>query len=86
MTVSMVYTNRYILESSTTSFCIGKPVSKDIENIKERIAGFKVFKEEFGKNETIFTVIRNEILLWKDKLETAIENNGKTSSIEKSYY
>ena len=34
---------------STYPFCTGKPESKDIENIKDRIADFKIFKENFGK-------------------------------------
>ena len=42
--LSMLYIKRDILASSTYSFCNGKSVSKDIENIKEIIAEFKVFK------------------------------------------
>ena len=42
--VSILYIKREILASSTYSFCTGKPVSNYIENIKDRISEFKVFK------------------------------------------
>ena len=47
--VSMLYIKREIITSSTYSLCTGDSVSKDIEIIKEILAEFKVFKEEFGK-------------------------------------
>ena len=47
--VSMLYIKRDILESRAYYFCNWKSVSKYIENIKERIAKFKVIKEEFGQ-------------------------------------
>ena len=47
--VSMLYIKIYILVSRPYSFFTGKLVSKDIENSKERISEFIVFKEEFGK-------------------------------------
>ena len=42
--VSMLYIKIDIIESRTYSFCTGKSVSKYIENIKDRIAEFKMFK------------------------------------------
>ena len=48
--VSMLYINKYILSSRVYSFCTGKSVSKDIENVKEKLADFDVFKEEVGRN------------------------------------
>ena len=82
----MLYIKRDILASSTYSFCNGKSVSKDIENIQEIIAEFKVFKGESRRNEIICNMIQNSISLWKDELETVVENNKNTCSIEKSYY
>ena len=84
--VSMLYIKKDIIASITYSFCTRKSVSKFIENIKERIAYFTVFKEEFGENEIICNKIQTSISLWKDYLETVIENNKKTCYGEKYYY
>ena len=75
--VSMLYIKIEILASSTCYFCTGVSVSKYIENIKEGIAEFKVFKEDLGRNETICNIIQIRISSRKDQLETVIENNEK---------
>ena len=64
-------------------FCTGKSVSKDIEHIKDIIAGSAVFKEGFGRNEIRCNNIQKIISLWKDYLETFIFKNEKTCSSEK---
>ena len=69
-----------ILEFSTYSFITGKSVFKEIEHIKERIADFGDFKEEVGRNEMICNKIHTSISLWKEDLETVIENNEKNPS------
>ena len=56
--VSMLYLKKYILVFITYSFCTGKYVSKDIENIKERIAYFTFFKEGFEKMKSYATRFR----------------------------
>ena len=84
--VSMLYIKKDIIESRTYSFCTCKLVSKDIINIDDRIADFKVFKEEFVNNEIICTKIQNSISLWEECLETVIENNEKTCSNENNSY
>ena len=70
--VSMLYIRKDILASSTYSFCTDKSVSKDIENIKERIADFGAFKEEVGMNQMICNKIQTIISLWKEDLENVI--------------
>ena len=83
----MLYIKGDIITSSTYYFCIGESVSEDIEKIKEIIEDFNVFKEEFVINQTICNVIQKSIFLWKDYLETVIENNENLYSIEtNSYY
>ena len=65
--VSMLYICIDILASNIYYFCTGKSLSKDVENIKEIISKFKVFKEQFEKNETMCNVIHHSISLWKDE-------------------
>ena len=58
-----------------------------MEHIKERIYDFGAFKEEVGMNEIICNKIQTSISLWKEYLETVIENNERLCSSEKkSYY
>ena len=58
-----------------------------MEHIKERIADFRAFKEEVGMNKIICNKIQTSISLWKEYLETVIENNERLCSSEKkSYY
>ena len=70
----MLYTKRDILTSSTYYFFIGESVSDEIENIKEIIEYFDIFKEEVRKNQAICNDTQEWILLCKDELETEIEN------------
>ena len=46
-----------------------------MEHIKEILAYFVAFKEEVGMNEIIYNKIQKSISLWKEDLETVIENN-----------
>ena len=48
-----------------------------MEHIKERIADFGSFKEEVGMNKIICNNIQTSISLWKEDLETLIENNDR---------
>ena len=58
-----------------------------MEHIKERIADFEDFKEEARRIEITCNTIQTNISLWKDYLETVIENNERLCSSEtKSYY
>ena len=54
-----------------------------MEHIKERIADFGDFKEEVGMNKIIYNKIQTSISLWKEDLETVIENNEGLCSSEK---
>ena len=71
--VSILCIKKGILASSAYSFITGKSVSKDIENIKERIADIRDFKEEVGMNKIICIKIQTNISLWKEDLETVIK-------------
>ena len=53
--MSILCTDRAILASRAYYLCTGKPISKDIENIKEIIEEFEVFKEVFGKMNSYVT-------------------------------
>ena len=46
-----------------------------MEHIKERIADFRAIKEEARGIEITCNTIQKSISLWKDYLETMIENN-----------
>ena len=48
-----------------------------MEHIKERIADFEAFKEGARMNEITYNKIQTSISLWKEYLETVIENNEK---------
>ena len=54
--VSMLYIKRDIIASMVYSFWTYKSVSKDIKDIKERIAEFKILKEDFGKMKPYVTL------------------------------
>ena len=66
--VSMLYIRREIIASSTYYIITGKSVSKEIEQIKERIADFGAFKEYVGINKIICNKIQTIISLWKEDL------------------
>ena len=58
-----------------------------MEHIKERIADFGSFKEEAGRIKITCNTIQTSISLWKEYLETMIENNEWLCSSEtNSYY
>ena len=85
--VSILYIRKDILALRTYYFITGKLVSKEMEHIKERIADFGAFKEEERMNEITCDKIQTNISLWKDYLETVIENNERLCSSEtNSYY
>ena len=84
--LSMIYIIKDILAVKTCCFITGKPISKGMEHIKERIAVFGAFKKVVGTNEMICNQIQTSISLWKDYLETVIENNERLFSIETNYY
>ena len=85
--VSMLYIIKYVLALRTYSFITGKSVSKEMEHIKERLADFRDFKEEVGMKEIICNKMQKSISLWKEYLETLIENNERLCSSEtKNYY
>ena len=57
-----------------------------MEHIQEIIGYFGVFKEEVGENEIIFNKIWKSNLLWKEDLETMIENIERLCSSETNSY
>ena len=84
--VSMIYNRKDILSVRTHSFITGKSKSKDMEHIKERIADFGDFKEEAKGIKITCNTIQTPILLWKEYLETVIENNELLCASESNYY
>ena len=77
--VSMIYIEKDIIASSTYYFITGKPVSKDMEHIKERIADFTSFKEEVEINEIICNKIQRIWKLW-------YKITNKIVQVKNSYY
>ena len=57
-----------------------------MEHIKERIADFGAFKEEARGIEITCNTIQTIFSLWKEYLETMIENNEWLCSSESNYY
>ena len=57
-----------------------------MEHIKERIADFGAFKEEETGIEITYNTIQTSISLWKEYLETMIENNEWLCSSESNSY
>ena len=57
-----------------------------MEYIKERIADFGAFKEEAGGIKITCNTIQTSISLWKEYLETMIENNECLCSSESNFY
>ena len=82
----MIYIRKYILSVRTYCFITGKSISKDMEHIKERIADFRAFKREARGIEIRCNTIQTSISLWKEYLETKIENNEWLCSSESNYY
>ena len=84
--VSMIYIRKYILSVITHSFITGKLISNNMEHIKERIADFGAVKDEAKGIEITCNTIQSSILLWKDYLETMIENNQWLCASESNSY
>ena len=84
--VSMIYIRKEILAVRTYCFITGKSISKDMEHIKERIADFRAFKEDARGIKITCNTIQTSISLWKDYLETMIENNEWLCSSESNSY
>ena len=82
----MIYIRKDILFVRTQFFITGKSISKDMENIKDRIAEFGAFKEEARGIEITCNTLQISISLWKDYLETIIENNECLCSSESNSY
>ena len=82
--VPMLYIKKDILASRTYYFITRKSVSKEMKHIKERIADFGAFKEEAGMKKIICNKIQTGISLWKEDLETVIENNENLYSSEQT--
>ena len=57
-----------------------------MEHIKERIADFGAFKEEAKGIEITCNTIQKSISLWKEYLETMIENNEWLCASESNSY
>ena len=85
-TVSMIYIREDILSVRTHSFITGKSIPKDMEHIKKIIADLGAFKEEARGIEITYTTIQTSISLWKEYLETVIENNELLCASESNYY
>ena len=73
--VSMLYIRKDIFAVRTYHFITGKSLSEDMEHIKERIADFRDFKEEARRIKITCNTIQTSISLWKEYLETMIDNN-----------
>ena len=82
----MLYIKNDNIVFSTYYFIIGNSVSKYMEHIKYRIGDFTPFNEEVVINEIICNKIKTIISLWKEDLDTVMENNEKSSSEKNSYY
>ena len=80
--VSMIYIRKDILSVITYYFITGNSISKYMDHIKERIADFGAREIEITCNN-----IQKSISLWKEYLDTMIENNEWLCSSEyNSYY
>ena len=73
--VFILYIRKDILALITYSFTRLKSVSQEMEQLNQRIADFRAFKEEAGIKEIICNKIQTSILLRKEYLETVILNN-----------
>ena len=58
---SMIYIRKDILSVRTYCFITGKSISKDMEHIKDRIAGFGAFEEEARGIEITCNTIQTSI-------------------------
>ena len=85
--VSMLYIRKDIFALRTYYFITEKLVSKYMQKVRERIDDFRAFKEEVRMNIITCDTIQTSTSLWKEYLETVIENNEILFSSEtNSYY
>ena len=73
--VSVVYIRKYILAVITYLFITGMSRTKNMEHILERKADFESFKNGARVIERTCNTINSSISLWKEYLETMMENN-----------
>ena len=84
--VSMIYIRKDIPKVRTYYFITGMSKTKNMEHILERKADFEDFKNEAKLIEKICNTIQSSISLWKEYLETMIENNQWLCEIESNSY
>ena len=82
----MIYIWKDILSVITYCYISGMSISKYMEHIKERIADLVAFKEEARGIEITCNTIQTIISLWKEYLETMIENNEWLCASESNSY
>ena len=73
--VSMICIKKDILAIRTYSFIPGMSRKQIMEHILERKADFEAFKNGAQLIENTCNTIQSSISLWKDYLETMMENN-----------
>ena len=74
------------MHQAPTHLLQGSRYQNKNEHIKESIADFGTFKEEVGMNKMICNKIQTSTSLWKEYLETVIENNENLCSSETNSY
>ena len=84
--VSIIYISKDILAVRTYSFITGMSRTKNMEHILERKADFEAFKNEAQLIEKTCNTIKSSILLWKEYLETMMENNQWLCESESNSY
>ena len=73
--VSMIYIRKDILPFITYSFITGMSRTKNMEHSLERKADFEAIKNEAQLILKTCNTIQSSISLWKEYLETMMENN-----------
>ena len=84
--VSMIYIRKYILAVRTYYFINGMSRTKNMEHILERKADFEAFKNGAQLIEKTCNTIKSSISLWKEYLETMMENNQWLCESESDSY
>ena len=83
--VSMIYIRKNIMGVRTYSFINGMS-RKKMEHILERKADFESFKNGAQVIERTCNTIQSNISLWKEYLETMMENNQWLCESESNSY
>ena len=78
----MLYISKDILAVITYCFITENSILKFMEHIKEIIADFGAFKEDARGIKITSNAIQASISLWKEYLETILENNEWLCSSE----